>query len=201
MGTTPGWTYSSVPTAAEWNLWWGKKMDDPGLSSGMTSALAAGVNVAGGLPTLNSGGYLPAANVAGTATNDNATAGNIGEVITSNIAVGSAVALTSGTAANVTSISLTAGDWDVSGWVSTNPAGTTTTTIFAAGISTTTADLGSFPVKIQGVSVAAGLSLSASTATQRLSLASTTTVYLVASSTFAVSTSAAYGYITARRSR
>src|SRR5574337_1898836 len=84
------------------------------------------------------------ADILGTTTNDDAAAGYIGEVISSNIAVGSAVSLSSGTIANITSISLTAGDWDVYGWASSNVAGTTTITQFAAGGSTTTADLGDF---------------------------------------------------------
>ena len=61
MGNSPGWTFNYVPTAAEWNLWWSKKMDDPGLSAAMTSALVAGPNAASGVPTLNSSGYLMAA--------------------------------------------------------------------------------------------------------------------------------------------
>src|SRR4029077_4886616 len=49
----------------------------------------------------------------GTATNDNATAGNVGEYIESVIPAGAAIAITSATNTNLTSISLTAGDWDV----------------------------------------------------------------------------------------
>ena len=201
MGSNPGWSYGYVPTAGEWDAWWAKKFDDPGISPGVVSALVAGINVAGGLPTLNSGAHLSSSMVSGTATNDSAATGILGQIITSNITSGSAVPLTSGSAANITSISLTAGDWDVFGWVSTNPAGSTTTTILQAGISTTTANLDSFPTVIQGVSVGAGLALSAPVATQRISLSGTTTVYLVVNTTFAVSTCGGYGYITGRRER
>lgn len=141
------------------------------------------------------------ADITGTTTNNNAAAGYIGEVISSNIAVGSAVSITSGTPANITSISLTAGDWDVSGWVSDNPAGTTTTQTFGCGISTTSATLGTGQTKLNNLSVGAGLSVQMPCATQRLSLASTTTVYLVVLASFSVSTMSAYGYITARRAR
>jgi hypothetical protein len=64
----------------------------------------------------------------------------IGEFFT---ASATAVSLTSGAMANVTSISLTAGDWDVSGVVEFNPAGTTGIAYMYAGISTVSAGLGS----------------------------------------------------------
>ena len=52
--------------------------------------------------------------IVGTTTNDSATAGYVGEVITSSVPVGSAVSLTTAVSAvsgkTITSISLTAGD-------------------------------------------------------------------------------------------
>jgi hypothetical protein len=77
----------------------------------------------------------------GTTTNDDASAGQFGEVISSTILAASAVALTTGTAANVTSISLTAGDWDVRGDISWTTAGTTNVTRLVASISQTSATL------------------------------------------------------------
>jgi predicted nucleic acid-binding protein len=70
----------------------------------------------------------PVGQAPATQTNDSAAAGKVGEFITSNIVVGSAVALTTGTAANVTSVSLTAGDWDVCGEVDLSTAATTNVT-------------------------------------------------------------------------
>jgi hypothetical protein len=142
-----------------------------------------------------------AADITGTTTNDNAAAGYIGEVITSNIAVGSAVSLSTGVSKDVTSISLTAGDWDVYGWVALNPAGSTTTQTFGCGISTTSATLGTGQTKLNSLSVGAGSTTQLPCATQRLSLSGTTTVYLVGLAGFAASTMSAYGYITARRAR
>lgn len=49
----------------------------------------------------------------GTKTNDAAGAGEIGEYIASTILEGSAVAFLTGAVTNITSIALTAGDWDV----------------------------------------------------------------------------------------
>jgi len=60
--------------------------------------------VAGSAP-----GQLP-----GTATNDNASAGNVGEYISSSLATVTAAG--NGTTTNVTSVLLTAGDWEVSGF-------------------------------------------------------------------------------------
>jgi hypothetical protein len=64
-----------------------------------------------------------------------AATGALGEFVTANLASGSATALTSPTAKNVISISLTAGDWDVSGGVSYTAAGTTTITLIGSCIS------------------------------------------------------------------
>ena len=144
------------------------------------------------------------ANLIGTNTNNNANSGTLGEYVSSTIASGSAVSLTTATTANVTSISLTAGDWDVFGQVSYTPAGTTTASAYSCGINTTSATL---PTAPGAIFTLAGLSFTAGTAQNfgivdtRLSISSTTTVYLVAQATFAVSTMKAYGFIGARRRR
>lgn len=124
--------------------------------------------------------------------------------VSSSIASGSAVGLTSATPANVTSISLPAGDWDVSGNVAFTANASTTATIFQGGINTTSATLPTAPGA--GASMALGLSVGAGgtepilpVGTTRITLTTTTTVYLVAQATFAVSTMSAYGFIGARR--
>lgn len=142
--------------------------------------------------------------IVGTATNNNATAGNIGEYVSSSVVVGSAVSLTSGTPANVTSISLTAGDWDVRGVVGFAPNVLTVESVVTGSIGTTTGSVGTAPNG--GAFVQINMSLTGSgrvlpVGTARLSLASTTTVYLVASATFTTSTDAAYGFLGARRVR
>lgn len=147
-----------------------------------------------------------AGQIPGTTTNGNATAGNIGEYISSSIASGSAVVLTSATPANVTSISLTGGDWDVWGTVGFVAAGSTTATIFEGGINSISATLptppGAGAYTQVGLSVGAGVTEPVfSVGSTRISLASTTTIYLVAQSTFAASTMSAFGFIGARRRR
>ena len=143
--------------------------------------------------------------IQGTTTNDNAQAGRLGEYVSSTIATGSSVSLTSGTTANITSISLTAGDWEVTGVVDYTFAATTSFTTLKFGISTTTATLGAqdtFGAFVAPASVpTAAADMAMGTPVIRLSLASTTTVYLVTSATFTVSTLKAYGSIIARRMR
>lgn len=141
----------------------------------------------------------------GTNTNDTATAGNIGELASSTVLAGSAVAVSNATATNVTSISLTAGQWMVYGNVVTKPAGGTTQNYAAAFISTasgtfpTQPNSGSYTDNPNSQSAGTGTSLSAGNIV--LSLSSTTTVYLETYINFASSTMTAYGFIGAVRLR
>lgn len=137
-----------------------------------------------------------------TATNDNAVAGTIGEFSSSLVAVGSPVSLTTATAANITSLSLTAGDWVCYG--SINFAGASATVTARQGSINTT----SATQKTDGSEV--NNEVATTTATQkhaisipgiRVSIASTTTVYLVATATFSAGTVTGYGRLAARRVR
>lgn len=143
--------------------------------------------------------------VKGASDASTAAAGYVGEVISSSIAVGSAVSLTSTIAKTITSISLTAGDWDVWAVLNTNPASTTTTSVATGSISTTNNTLST-----QSINTPLATISGASGATQpqvfsigpgQQNISATTTIYLVANVTFAVSTMSAYGYIMARRIR
>lgn len=148
----------------------------------------------------------PAGNaIVGTTTNDNAGAGIVGEYQTTAVATGSSQSLTSPNALNVTSVSLTAGDWDVWGVVDYTAGGGTTFTVMKQGISTTSATIGgqdTFTNLALAGTLAAASDLCQATPVVRLSLsAASTTVFLVAQVTFAVSTLKAYGSIFARRVR
>jgi hypothetical protein len=72
------------------------------------------------------GATAAAGQLPGTATNDSAAAGDVGEYVSSVIATGSATSFTTATAKNITSISPTAGDWDVQGecWINSSAAST-----------------------------------------------------------------------------
>jgi hypothetical protein len=142
-------------------------------------------------------------NIIGTTTTDAAAAGSIGEYIESILVAGSATALTTNVAKTVTSISLTAGDWDVTGHVAFGSAATTSFTIVAGSLSTvdntTTSTLGRWNQTVSAAFVPNTIPVSTVFGPSRFSLGSTTTVYLVAFATFTVSTASAYGIIRARR--
>ena len=139
----------------------------------------------------------------GTTTNDNAAAGMIGEFITSTVTSSSPVSLTSGTGVNITSISLTAGDWDVFGIVGYIPAGGTSTGAVYQSSSITSATIGGEDTATYcSVNVGAGAQAGRwAIGTKRYSLASTTTLYLVAVPSFAGGTMTGFGTISGRRMR
>lgn len=149
-------------------------------------------------PTINQG------NLVGTTTNDNAAAGSVGEYKEASLAAGSATSLTTGTAKTVISVSLEAGDWDVWGNVYFTTGGTTSTTAISAATSIVNNTFPSDPdpsvYQYNGATVTNHF-FRIPAGTKRYSLGSTTTVYLVASSNFTVSTTTAYGIICARRVR
>lgn len=149
-------------------------------------------NVAGGLK--------------GTAAANNALAGMVGEYIQSSVAVGSAVALTTAVAANVTSISLTPGDWDVEGIIAFHSAtGTTNVNDISNGASSVSATLpttpGSVFTDLITIVVPSSPDVAYMCPRQRFSLSVTTTIYLVTLVHFTVAAYAAYGQINARRVR
>lgn len=166
----------------------------------VTSVICFGVTITT-TGTCTTSGQLP-----GTATNDNASAGNIGEYISSTVIESGAVPITSNMAADITSISLTAGDWNVWGAIVSDPAASTTQADVEGWISTTSA---TEPTKPNGGATlqifpgtgATGNRVSSPVGMTRVSLAGTTTVYLSGESVFGVSTSAMYGFIGARRVR
>lgn len=129
-------------------------------------------------------------------------AGYIGQQIRSTVASGAAVVLTDDTAANVTSIALTAGIWDVTGII----IYTGTPTVDApqnCTVGTTSATLGTSGDNntVYAWSTAQFLVGDCSTTlpAYRLSLAATTTVYLVAQLGFTGGACSAYGRISATR--
>jgi len=153
-------------------------------------------------PVFLGGGGSVAASVVGTTAAGNATAGYVGEFVNSLVASGSPVSLTTATPANVTSISLTAGDWDVEGNINFS-ASSATVTGTQGGISTTTASL-----PTDGSEVYSGVQVtllsekdSVSMPRKRINVSSTTTVFLVAQSTFSAGSVGAFGTINARRVR
>jgi hypothetical protein len=148
-------------------------------------------------------GDYPASLIPGTATNDNATAGNIGQYVESNILLASSVTgFVTGTPKNVTSISLPAGDWDVTGNVASNPTGGAVQSSFIAWISTSSATLPDFAfTAFNSLTQPANLGINQTVPKRRMSLATTTTIYLTMQANFSGGAMAAYGTIQARRIR
>jgi hypothetical protein len=160
----------------------------------------------GAFTTLSATGAITpsqTAGIVGTTTNNNANTGAVGEYV-SNSTTG--VSLSTGISANITSISLTAGDWDVSAAFVFNPANTTVFNLLAAGVSTTSANFGGLGTrqKVQystSITATAGYSEEISSPTVRVSISSTTTVFAVASAFFSTSTMTCDSLIRARRVR
>jgi hypothetical protein len=146
-------------------------------------------------------GQLP-----GTATNDNACAGCVGEVIQSTVLFGAAIGLTNNTATDITTINLTPGDWDVWGTLGWTGGATTTVTFFQGAITTTANNLGNITQSLLTVAPGGitqfGLAqIAYPLSAQRAALAASTTYHLVSLCQFAVSTCSGFGTIIARRRR
>jgi hypothetical protein len=145
-------------------------------------------------------GQLP-----GEPSNGSATAGNVGEYIESIVVTGSAVALTTATTANVTSIALTAGDWDVnlSAYFTSGSAASITQIISCISLVSATIDTtpGREAVLLQPATVPGAGTNSFHVPMYRLSISGNTTVFLVVRGTFTLGALSAFGIIRARRVR
>lgn len=165
-----------------------------GALTALGAVAKAGDTMTGALTPSQPGGIV------GTTTNDNVNAGSVGEQIIADQMVN--VPLSNHVAANVTTISLTAGDWDVDGAVqatfSTGGQGvvSSVSTVSATLPATTYAGSG-------GVLLLSGNcdTVVAATSQVRVSIAATTTVYLVAMPYFSGGTCNAQGTLRARRIR
>jgi len=137
--------------------------------------------------------------IQGTGTNNNASAGFVGEFVSSSIPVASAVSLTTGTPANVTSISLTAGDWDVHGNVFISGAASNIARS-QAWVSLTSATAPDLSLRSLDDTPSGSSLCGLVTPFFRVSISSTTTVYLSCQGNFSA-TATACGNIYARRVR
>lgn len=135
--------------------------------------------------------------IIGNVTGSNVSAGSVGEP---SISAPAATSLTSATTMNVGSISLTAGDWDVSGSYIYTPAGSTTGTSIFAGLNTTSAAFGSAgKTAVLQTSFPAGAQQVVALPPIQVNSSGSTTVYCVTNTTFSVSTATGQCYFYARR--
>jgi len=175
------------------------------IASGTASGnLSTGnVTVSGTLGVTGTGTF--SGGIVGTTTNDAAAAGCVGEYVSSSVAPGSAVTVTTtATALDITTISLTAGDWLVSINGAIQSAGSVTTRAFVwigttAGNSAAEANANTFADFNYALPVNG--TLPCAVPSYRMSLASTTTVRFKAQATFAGTQPTVSGRISATRVR
>lgn len=152
--------------------------------------------------------FTTTSGIIGTTTSDSAAAGSVGQFIDSAVLIGAAVSLTNSTTANVTSIVLTPGDWDIGGNILFT-GGASTVCIDAIGLLNTSSATLLDQAFMSQMSFAAGATPFATGNTGmalmgqqiQVTAATTTTVYLIARAGFTISTCAAAGYVWARRRR
>lgn len=137
--------------------------------------------------------------IVGTTTNNNADAGKVGEFVTSQILSSSAVSLVTNTAKDITSISLTAGDWDV--YANVNLTYTGSTSYLAGWVSTTSATGPDSALVVQASILGGTNAWGAVVPFYRVSVNGTTTVYLQGFATFTTGAVSGSGGIFARRVR
>jgi hypothetical protein len=201
----PGWSTATYPGSTTINqlLYSSAANTIVGLATGNSGVL---VTSAGGVPSISS--TLPAAltipqpSITGVTNASSASAGAVGEVISSIISSGSAVTLTNNTASNVTSITLTAGDWDVWGNVTIVTVATAPSQ-FLGWTSTTSATQPDISL-LAGPKFNTGIIALATGVVvpyQRYNVSGSTTVYLTASYAGDTGNGTGCGQIFARRVR
>ncbi len=137
----------------------------------------------------------------GDTTGTGPSAGSVGEIMTSVVTSGAPISLVTGVTANITSLPLTAGDWDVYGLVGF------TMSVGASNLRSGTSPVsGALPTTavLSSINPAAGTTLlnwGSSSTIRRVISSSASTVYLVANAIFAAGTADAFGTIFARRRR
>lgn len=198
----PTWSTATFPatTTANQLLYSSANNTVAGLATANSGVLTTSTAGVPSIDTTNFHVLTTGVQMKGNNTNTAPPAGFIGEQIRSFVGAGSAVNLTNNTAANITSISLTAGIWDVS-CVCSYVTGAITGTSIEVSINTVSATRGT-----QGDNICASpmMPTTNSQATlvipsYRLTLSATTTVYMVGFSLFSVGTQAAFGRLSATR--
>ncbi|MGN6516307.1 MAG: DUF2793 domain-containing protein [Rhizomicrobium sp.] len=148
-----------------------------------------------------------AAAIRGTATNDDAGAGIVGEYGEAVVPSAARVSLTTGTAKTIAYVDIPAGDHDVTAWIGFFGATTTSVKSFIGSISLADNTLDSDPGHRAAMWIgnqtvfSDGSEFDFSVATLRMNFSATTRVYLVAIGNFSVSTCQAFGRIGWRRRR
>jgi len=167
-----------------------------GVTNGLTTPAASKVTTLQATSTITPS---TTSGIVGTTLGDSAQAGSVGEYQT---VTGSAVGIATGTTAAATSLSLTAGDWDVQGVVLFTSSAAGAMTGEYSAVSTSATSLGSTGSYAQaGPPTSAGTVLVIPSPIVRINVSSTTTVYATANVGFGSGTCTVTGFLRARRVR
>ena len=136
-------------------------------------------------------------NIVGVTNGSSAAAGSVGEFISSHVLYASSVSLTNASAVNITSISLTAGEWLVGGNVSMAFSGNSNgaSYIWSGTTSATAPDASLYNI------VTPGATCGGSVPTHLLGISSPATLYLSAIANFSSGTATGCGFLWALRVR
>lgn len=145
---------------------------------------------------------LLSSDVNGLTNGSSAAPGIVGEYFFASVASGSAVNLTTVVTANLTSFTLSPGDWDVWGGIGISCSGTTIQVVGSIAATPTglgNIGLGNSIFLWSGSASSVGFQTPLSMSRQNITTA--TTFYLNAQTNFSTGTSTAYGFMAARRVR
>ncbi len=156
-----------------------------------------------------SSGVLTVTKVKGTTAGGNAAAGDVGEYLSTVVLIASEISINNAPA-NVCTLSLTAGDWDVNGelWVDTATGSATVSGKTQVAITTTTGTLPTVPADNSAKAMLDNMPFSVPApefilpvGLVRISLSGTTNVFLVGFCATSAGTAYGYGKLCARRVR
>lgn len=165
--------------------------------TGVTTSTGTGSVVLNTAPTLSQITFSTTSGIIGTTTNNDAAAGSVGETITSAVTTYTG-GITNGVTFNATSITITAGDWDVTGSAVVSSSGAPYTCITAVNSTSATLPADAYTSGIYAVG--ASYNTYGVAPTRRFSVSTNTTIYLVVSPAF-TGTGSYQGQIIARRVR
>lgn len=175
-------------------------------ASATGATLASGVT-ASSLILFGTNPTLSQPNIVGVTNGSSANAGSVGELISSSVVSGSAVSLASGTAKNLTQITLSAGEWDVQALSYILPAAGTSLVFGAISVSQTSATMdftpGSFGEQAYvstGTNIG-GQNFNVQAGPVRLRPTASATISAVCLCNFSGSTCGVYGILRATRVR
>jgi hypothetical protein len=134
----------------------------------------------------------------GVVNASDAAAGKVGEFLSASSS--SAVSLVNSTITSLVSLTLTPGDWDVSGSLALNTTDAAFTSV-TVSLNTVTTAIQAFPNRFQLCVALTAVAQHFPVPVQRISVSANTTVYVVASIGFTSGSVTAQGYIRARRVR